>query len=84
MELSVQRLKPIIEREKARLVLCSRVAAHLEALLTDQRRLLKEVAGELGDSDPVAAALQGAVTGLEKAHSAFLRAIEQGREIAGK
>lgn len=58
VEFSIERILPLIEREKAQHAKRKRIVAELEELIDKKIRLLEEAEAELGEEDPLVEKLQ--------------------------
>ena len=81
IELSVQRLLPIIANEQRqhekRKALFSKIQQHLET----GRRLLKETYAELGEEDPLTDRLSAAIGTYESAYQQMATLMERGKNM---
>ncbi len=81
VEYSIQRLLPVIERERRRHYLRKQMLERIRRFVRDGRRILEQSAGDLGDEDPVFARFLGAMDGLENAMENITAFIERGSGI---
>ncbi len=81
VEYSIQRLMPVIERERRRHYLRKQMQERIQRFVQDGRQILRQSAGDLGDEDPVFARFLGAMDGLENAFENITAFIERGSGI---
>jgi hypothetical protein len=81
VEFSIQRLKPVIEQEKAKHDTRKRIAAKIENNLKVQRKLLEEATSLLGREDPISDELTCAVSRWENTHDAILAFLEKSEKL---
>ena len=81
IELSVQRLLPIIEKERRRHAQRKVVFAQVERHLQEGRKLLKNAYSELGEEDPLTDRLTAALSVYESAYKQMAAFMEKGRNI---
>ena len=81
VEYSIQRLMPVIERERRRHHRRKKMLAHIRRFVQDGRQILRQSAEDLGDEDPVFARFAGAMDGLENALENITAFIERGSGI---
>jgi len=81
VEFSIQRLKPVIEQEKAKHDKRKRIAAKVRENLETQRELLGEATGLLGREDPICDELACAVSRWENTHNAVLAFLEKSERV---
>ncbi len=81
VEYSIQRLMPVIERERRRHYLRKQMQERIQCFVQDGRQILLQSAGDLGDEDPVFARFLGAMDGLENALENITAFIDRGSGI---
>jgi hypothetical protein len=77
VELSIQRLKPVIEQEKAKLATRKQIAAKVKSSLANQRQLLEEATQKLGAEDPICDQLASALNRFENTHAVISAFVEK-------
>ncbi len=80
VEFSIQRLKPIIEQEKEKLVLRKQIAANIKKQLKQQQVIVQKVKDQLGPDDPVLEKLEHAVDSLENTYCLLSECIRRGEK----
>ena len=81
VEYSIQRLMPVIDRERRRHHRRKKMLARIEGYVQEGRHILELSAHDLGDEDPVFARFRGAMDGLENALAGITAFIERGSGI---
>nr|MDJ0784208.1 hypothetical protein [Desulfosarcinaceae bacterium] len=81
VEMSIQRLKPVIAQEKAKLAQRKRIAAKVKNAVAAQRRLLTEASETLGPEDPLCDHLSCALERLESAHTAIAAFVQKSERV---
>ena len=81
VEYSIQRLKPIIEQEKSKLMTRKKITMKIKSLLDSQKALLDEAIEHLGEEDPICEQLSSAITRLENAFLAVSDFVKRGEKL---
>lgn len=81
VEYSVQRLLPIIAREREKHEKRKKVLGEIERHLKNGEKILKQIQTELGDEDPMYHKFETAMTVYENAHNSIESFIEKGKII---
>jgi hypothetical protein len=81
VELSIQRLLPVIEKEKERHAKRKQLLERVEAFIANGDRLLQEAGKSLGEEDPLYTELRRAMTVLQHAVADMSDFIEKGKTI---